>query len=451
MAFIAYKRPKDGGADDQDSSSWEPEVLVLRINLDMKARSASAKELARCPFDYVPSMMVLSGPRLFVANQANSSSIEGDEDTTLRLFSWPERRYVPLPEMLPSVYLNAYPDYFLSLGIINESTIALQILTYTPSRTVDDDDDGGNAEEYTPLSDTDHFLIATIGLPSPPSPGLHFLPRDAMIHHEYNGPNVNDVVIWICDKVAHLEGEIDSHAWTVFEITLDFAQLFQFQFQRRKGVHSVGGGGDEAEADSFRYNKSEKPNMNTERIETISHGGGGGGGGRDKLLHIGFPIQQEPLNTPNPPPAAAPPPLPPSPSPPPLKFDLVQKRITNFPFFRLLRSLGKGFRVARLEMMPDLSSPGSSRSTIYPIIYDTRTCPQFDTSRLMAWSPLVPSDVTVSLQSSISVDDEQEQEQADVDLSPESRLYLFDGVEATGIFVFVLNDGDVCVLRYGHA
>ncbi|KAG8808392.1 hypothetical protein FRC19_005931 [Serendipita sp. 401] len=69
----------------------------------------------------------------------------------------------------------------------------------------------------------------------------------------------------------------------------------------------------------------------------------------------------------------------------------------------------------------------------------------------MAWSPLVPSDVTVSLQSSISVDDEQEQEQADVDLSPESRLYLFDGVEATGIFVFVLNDGDVCVLRYGHA
>ncbi|KAG8767120.1 hypothetical protein FRC20_007214 [Serendipita sp. 405] len=444
MAFIAYKRPKDGGAGDQDSSSWEPEVLVLRINLDMKARSASAKELARCPFDYVPSMMVLSGPRLFVANQANSSSIEEDEDTALRLFSWPERRYVPLPEMLPSVYLNAYPDYFLSLGIINESTIALQILTYTPSRAVDDDDDGGDGKEYTHLSDTDHFLIATIGLPSPPSPGLHFLPRDAMIHHEYNGPNVNDVVIWICDKVAHLEGEIDSHAWTVFEITLDFAQLFQFQFQRRKGDHSVGGGGDETEADLFRYNKSEKPN--TERIGTISHGGGGGG--RDKLLHIGFPIQQEPLTTLNPPPppaVALPPP------PPPLKFDLVQKRITNFPFFRLLRSLGKGFRVARLEMMPDLSSPGSSRSTIYPIIYDTRTCPQFDTSTLVAWSPLVPSDVTVSLQSSISVDDEQEHEQADVDLSPESRLYLFDGVEATGIFVFVLNDGDVCVLRYGHA
>ncbi|KAG8839611.1 hypothetical protein FRB91_006865, partial [Serendipita sp. 411] len=215
-------------------------------------------------------------------------------------------------------------------------------------------------------------------------------------------------------------------------------------FQRRTADHSVGGGDEEA--DSFRY-KSEKPN--TERIGTISHGGDGssGGGGKDKLLHIGFPIQQEPLTTPLPlpPPALAPP------SPPPLKFDLVQKRITNFPFFRLLRSLGKGFRVARLEMMPDLSSsPGSSRSTIYPIIYDTRTCPQFDTSTLLAWSPLVPSDVTVSLQSSISVD-EQEHEQADVDLSPESRLYLFDGVEATGIFVFVLNDGDVCVLRYGHA
>ncbi|KAG8831964.1 hypothetical protein FRC17_002288, partial [Serendipita sp. 399] len=517
LAFVAYKRPAEsgGGGEVSESSTWEPEAAVFRIRLDMESRSASAKELARFAFDFVPGMMVLSGPRLFVANQASMSNTgEQEEHTILRLFAWPERRYVPIPEMLPSVYLNAYPDYFLSLGIIDETAIALQILTFTSSNASED----GNS--YSPLSDSDHQISATIQLPcqsssSSYSAGLRFLLRDAMVHHEYNGPNVNDVVVWICDNVPTFEGEVDADAWSVFEITLDFAQVL------RRG----GRGEDDEEtmmdeprthgyADSWDAERDWNEEgvgssmirgrrANDERARRFDETTGGRG---DSSSHS-IQLHSHPDSHANGDPSSS-----------KIK-QIVHKRISNYPYFQMLRSLGKGFRLARLDMeriselvvdvrdnreieavldvsterttsptaatatataatsLSSLLSPPTpapapaspqrrshSRSIIYPIIYSTQSCPPLSSFssfsspsspsssssssssglELVAWSPLTPTNVSIPLQSSISVDaanptttnpTEEAEGGGGQGFAPESYLYMFDGVEASGIFL----------------